>query len=152
MKITYLLVVTLLHFCQLSTADPCYSPVDDVLVCQHMMDSDFPLDSSHYRAYHEVYIQGNPDLTKIPAGSLSGISTSLLHIVGNEGLVTIESGFLHGNEIHVEELFIGWNQNIRYLFINIIRKYLAGRYHTAHWLKGYPKNHTPFSIILGLKD
>ena len=115
MKITNLLVVGLLHFCQLSSADPCYSPVDNVLICQHMVDSDFPLNSSHHGNFQEVYIQGNPALTKIPVGALTGISTSLLHIVGNERLLTIESGFLYGNELHVEELVFGYNQNLRYL-------------------------------------
>ena len=111
MKIIHLLAVGLLHFCQLSSADPCYSPVDNVLICQHMVDSDFPLNSSHHGNFQEVYIQGNPALTKIPVGALTGISTSLLHIVGNEGLLTIESGFLHGYELHVEELVFGYNQS-----------------------------------------
>ena len=112
MKITYLLAI-LLHL-KPSKAEPCYSPVNiktegemNVLICQQLTDTDFPLDSFYYGTYNEVYIQGNKgNLTKIPAMGLSGISTSFLQVVGNEGLVTIESGFMEGSEGQVEEIFI----------------------------------------------
>ena len=116
MKITYFLAI-LLHM-KLSQADPCYSPTTErkinVLICQQLTDTDFPLDSLYYGTYNEVYIQGNKgNLTKIPAMGLSGISTSFLQIVGNEGLVTIESGFMEGSEIQLKEIFIRGNEAMR---------------------------------------
>ena len=114
MKISFVLAF-FFQFSHSLGAEPCYKPVDNVLICNQWTDSEFPLDSTYHGSYHQVIIQGNPeDLTKIPSGGLSGISTVWLEIVGNGGLVTIESGFLHGSEISVENLVVVGNQVMRY--------------------------------------
>ena len=114
MKISFVFSFFFL-FSQSFGAEPCYKPVDNVLICNQWTDSEFPLDSIYHGTYNQVIIQGNPeDLTKIPSGGLSGISTVWLEIVGNGGLVTIESGFLHGSEMSVENLVVVGNQVMRY--------------------------------------
>ena len=121
MKITYFLVI-LLNFGYLD-AEPCKPGLDHnnltVLSCIYgLADSDFPLDASYHGSYDRVEIgmrgpEGNVNLTKIPAGGLSGISTSSLEIFGNLELVTIESGFFEGSEFHVEQIICRSNEILR---------------------------------------
>ena len=114
MKISYFLAI--LSYLGYSEAT-CYVTALKVLACvPPLFDTDFPLNASYHGIYDRVYIgyggihnEGINNLTKIPTGGLSGIFTQRLEIVANPQLVTIESGFMQGSEIHVEEIYLYYN-------------------------------------------
>ena len=115
MKIILYFLAILSYFgCSEAT---CYVTDMNILTCvPPLFDTDFPLNTSYHGTYDMVYIgygglhnEGINNLTKIPAGGLSGISTRRLEIVSNAELVTIESGFMQGSEMHVEEIYIYYN-------------------------------------------
>ena len=74
-----------------------------------LADTDFPLDTFYHGNYDTLEIRDNKNLTKIPTGAFSGVFTSSLIILDNDKLVTIESGFMQGSEIHVEEIYLYYN-------------------------------------------